>query len=271
MDRSHSHVTFRLVAVMLVGLIGGTAAPTCRAAGGPQRPERGWLDPLRYRDAAAGAVGRARHVEAVEMLTAIWNGSDMGPGDGWFHPGQGRYDWKWLAARYDADHDGRITRQEFRGPAELFDRLDRDRDGVLTASDFDWSERSPWLRQVSMAERWFRMMDRNSNGRVSRTEWEAFFDKMAKDRDAITPDELRDALFPPMPALPPGQPPPGMPSPLLLTLGLLKGEVGSPFPGPSLGQKAPDFTLRREDGKGEINLSDFRGHKPTVLVFGSFT
>jgi hypothetical protein len=229
------------------------------------------LDPLLYRDAAARAVTAAQHVEAVEMLVSTWNGEDTGPGLGWFHPGQSRYDWKWLAARYDADHDGRITRAEFRGPTELFDRLDRDHDGVLTREDFDWSEESAFVRRAGMAQRWFRMMDRNSNGRVSRAEWEQFFDKMAKDRDAITPDDLREAVFPPMPAPPPGKTPPGEPSPLFMTFGILKGELGSPFEGPGLGQKGPDFTLPREDGKGEINLKDFRGQKPVVLIFGSFT
>ena len=38
--------------------------------------------------------------EAAEMLIAIARGGQMGPGEGWFHPGQSRYDWKWLAARH---------------------------------------------------------------------------------------------------------------------------------------------------------------------------
>src|SRR5262249_24234751 len=38
--------------------------------------------------------------EAAEMLIAIARGSQMGPGEGWFHPGQGRYNWEWLAARH---------------------------------------------------------------------------------------------------------------------------------------------------------------------------
>ena len=40
---------------------------------------------------------------------------------------------------------------------------------------------------------------------------------------------------------------------------------------PKVGQVAPDFTLERADGKGSIKLSSFRGLRPVVLVFGSFT
>jgi hypothetical protein len=244
----------------------------CLAADSPKPapPPRGWLDPLRYRDLAARGLDSVRHVEAVEMFTAIAGGSQMGPGEGWFHPSQSRYSWKWLADRWDADHDGVITLREFPGSTDDFLRLDRDHNGVLTADDFDWSERSPYMRRVAVVEHIFRTVDRNSNGRVSREEWQRFFDKMAKDRDAITPDDLRDALFPATPYQKPGSGPDG-PPPLLLMMGLFQGELGSPFSGPSLGQRAPDFTLRREDGKGEIALSQFLGKKPIVLVFGSFT
>jgi Ca2+-binding EF-hand superfamily protein len=255
--------------LLIVAVVGLVASGLPARAAPP--PTRSWLDPLLYRDAIAEGAGGLRHTEAVEMLAAIWQGSQMGAGDGWFHPAQSRYNWKWLAARHDTDHDGRITRKEFRGPSDLFERLDRDHNGVLSADDFDWSERSPFMRQADMAENWFRMVDRDSNGRISRAEWEQFFQRMAKGRDHVTQEDLREALFPPRPPMQPGKPPPGMPSPLLLTLGLLRGEVGSPCPGPSLGQKAPDFTLRTEDGKGSVNLAEYRGDRPTVLVFGSFT
>ncbi len=56
----------------------------------------------------------------------------------------------------------------------------------------------------------------------------------------------------------------------MLFQGLLDGDIGSPFEGPGIGQKAPDFRLKTHDGKREIGLADLRG-KPTVLVFGSFT
>ena len=41
--------------------------------------------------------------------------------------------------------------------------------------------------------------------------------------------------------------------------------------GPRVGDKAPDFKLRTKDGQREVQISSFKGQKPVVLVFGSFT
>lgn len=38
-----------------------------------------------------------------------------------------------------------------------------------------------------------------------------------------------------------------------------------------VGDKAPDFKLKAKDGSREVALSSFRGKKPVVLIFGSFT
>jgi hypothetical protein len=38
-----------------------------------------------------------------------------------------------------------------------------------------------------------------------------------------------------------------------------------------VGDAAPDFTLPKLDGEGKVTLSSFRGKKPVVLVFGSYT
>lgn len=78
-----------------------------------------------------------RRSEAAAMLQSTLTGK-MGLHQGWFHPGNSRLGWKWLADRRDADGDGRITPEEFDGPADVFSRLDRDEDGALTADDFDW-------------------------------------------------------------------------------------------------------------------------------------
>jgi hypothetical protein len=37
------------------------------------------------------------------------------------------------------------------------------------------------------------------------------------------------------------------------------------------GTPAPDFTLPRLTDRSAVTLSAFRGHKPVVLIFGSFT
>ena len=37
-----------------------------------------------------------------------------------------------------------------------------------------------------------------------------------------------------------------------------------------VGMAAPDFKLKRNDG-GEVQLSSFKGKRPVVLVFGSYT
>jgi hypothetical protein len=209
------------------------------------------------------------------MLGAIAQGSQMGPNDGWFGPGQSRYGWDWLAARCDGDQDKRITREEFPGPDELFQRLDRDRDGSITPEDFDWSAQSSFVRQAGMASQWFRMSDADSNGRVSLAEWEVLFAKAAKGRGYLTADDLRE-LFPTAPPQKPKPPgaakkPPDAPTPVTLFWGLLSGEIGSVREGPRVGQPAPDFTLKTQDGKQRISLSQYRGYKPVVLVFGSFT
>ena len=255
-------MSFALVA----GLIWSTVAVLSPAADSPARRERAAPASSALETALRRTVGDWHWPEIVEMIWAIANGSEMGPGEGWFHPAQSRFGWDWLAARYDADKNGRITREEFQGPAELFDRLDRDHDGALTADDFDWSDRSPFLRQVGATGQWFRCIDANSNGRLSREEWESFFTRAAKGKNHHTREDLREALNP-LPA-PSG---PDEPSPLVLILGLLSGELGSLWEGPRIDQKAPDFALETQDGKGRIRLADFLGQKPVVLVFGSFT
>lgn len=40
---------------------------------------------------------------------------------------------------------------------------------------------------------------------------------------------------------------------------------------PKAGDLAPDFTLRDATGEESVTLSDLRGKRPVVLVFGSFT
>jgi peroxiredoxin len=38
-----------------------------------------------------------------------------------------------------------------------------------------------------------------------------------------------------------------------------------------VGDPAPDFELARLDGQGKVKLSAFKGDRPVVLIFGSYT
>jgi hypothetical protein len=250
--------------VLSLGLLAGLALAGAAQAAPKGPPPASWADfvPPTFR-----WVGR---LEGVQMLAAILAGDPPDAGFGWFHPGQSRYGWKWLADRCDADHDGAVTRKEFKGPTDLFERLDRDHDGRVTAADFDWSEQSPYMRQMQMARRLFGRGDANSDGRLTAAEWQDLFKQAARGKDAVTADDLRDLLFPPPP--PPSKgPPPGMPTPIVLLHGLFSGEIGSVFEGPAVGRMAPDFILETHDGKQRVALSDYRGKKPVVLIFGNFT
>jgi hypothetical protein len=215
------------------------------------------------------AVPKIQFPEVVEMVWAIAHGSQMGPGEGWFHPGLGRYSWSWLAEYHGLEPEGKITRQEFKGSTDFFDRLDRDHDGELTAEDFDWSDRSSYMKASGPLRPWFRALDANSNGRISRAEWDDFFAKASKGKSYLSPDDLREMLNPPQKK--DKDKSKDEPSPWIFVKGLLNSELGSFREGPKLGERAPDFTLKTQDGRQEIRLSQFRGQKPVVLIFGSFT
>jgi hypothetical protein len=250
------------------------AVLTAMAAPGLAAEPHGLLPPelLRpgyYAGLLDRGAARLSKLEVVEMVSAIARGSDMGPNDAWFHPAESRYGWPWLARRCDRNHDGKITPEEFGGPRELFDRLDRDGDGKITAEDFDWSERSPYFRQLMMARQTLRALGGDNGGKISREDWERVFQRLAGEKGFVTPEDLRERLFPPPPPRSAGGS--DMPSPAILLQGLLDGDVGSPFEGPGVGRRAPDFRLKTYDGTKAIALSDSRGKRPVVLVFGSFT
>lgn len=213
-----------------------------------------------------------RQMEFLQMLQVIVKkGANMGSGDGWFKPSESRYSWKSLAEQFDADKDGRITAKEFGGPPDLFMRLDRDRDGVITAADLDWSDSSPFWRQQSQANTWMRLM--TEEGKLSRDEWIKLFDKLAQGKTYLNADDIRALQNPPpkKPASGAASAGSAMPSKDILLKGLFAGELGALCEGPRLGQRAPDFTLVTHDGRRTITLSKFLQQKPVVLIFGSFT
>jgi len=246
----------------------GRAGP--RATDAPAKPELLWGQAwaLHIWGPALGPI--LKRPEAADALTSILDGSMMSGGGGWFRPSQTRYDWKWLATRHDIDVKGKISRKDWRGPRELFDGLDRDRDGFITAADLDWSSEAAWLRQQAVFKQWFGKLDSNSNGRVSRQEWDAFFKQIAGDKESFTPDQLQQA-FDQKGKGGKGGPKKDAKFTALLLKSLLSNELGSPYEGPRVNTEAPDFVLPTPDSKQTIGLAEFRGKKPVVLIFGSFT
>lgn len=56
--------------------------------------------------------------------------------------GRGNFDPAQMFDRMDANSDGVIESSEFRGPAEMFNRMDADGDGKVTRAEFDASRES---------------------------------------------------------------------------------------------------------------------------------
>ena len=205
--------------------------------------------------------------EAVAMYLVIARDGQLDGTNGWFGPAANRFSWQWLATRHGVMPDQTIAADRFLGPEVVFQQLDRDHDGSISAMDLDWSDENPWVKQSYMIGRMFRRIDPSGDGKLTAAEWQEFFAKIAEDDDAIRVEQLRDALIPPGSGFSKGD----MPQKETLIKGLMAGEIGSLQEGPDVDQKAPDFELRPLGGGDPIRLSERIGKKPVVLVFGNFT
>jgi hypothetical protein len=196
--------------------------------------------------------------------------------------------------RYDADRDGRVRRDEYpRGDAG-FRNLDRDRDGSVTARDFAAPVQMPAdlaapfliVRRfagpdadaiaIGDLDEAFEDADLDHDGKLTSAEFLGPTPPKGPDRfapllaaadqggdGALALDELKayalrrdrdgDGRLSRRERMRPGAEPPA---------GWFE---------PSARERAPDFTLAREEGGGSVTLSAFAGRKPVALVFGSFT
>jgi hypothetical protein len=116
----------------------------------------------------------------------------------------------------------------------FFARFDRNNDGFIDRAEFPQPMR-----------RMFARLDTNDDGKLSREE--------------LKPAESRLARF-------------------LANQGGQPGEVNTPAAKGErhkdqleVGDVAPDFSLPRVKGEGEVKLSDFKGKRPVVLIFASYT
>ncbi|MFZ5830867.1 MAG: alpha/beta hydrolase fold domain-containing protein [Planctomycetota bacterium] len=87
-----------------------------------------------------GFFDRSLKSDEPGPVTAIQTESDATDGAQAGAPPTGRgpgLTWEQVRAREGVSADGRVTRDQFKGPRPFFNRLDRNGDGVLTKEDFD--------------------------------------------------------------------------------------------------------------------------------------
>lgn len=90
----------------------------------------------------------------------------------------------WTDERFralDHNNDGRLSRSEWHAEAELFSRIDRNRDNFLSAAEFRGGEDDD--REDRFAD-----LDTNRDGRLTRSEWHgsvAVFDALDANRDGV--------------------------------------------------------------------------------------
>jgi Ca2+-binding EF-hand superfamily protein len=89
----------------------------------------------------------------------------------------------------DTNRDGRISRDEWNGSAEAFNRIDANGDGYLTTDEAPKARRGPG---AALAQ-----MDANHDGSISREEWKGrseTFDRIDADKDGYIEQEEAGAL-----------------------------------------------------------------------------
>jgi Ca2+-binding EF-hand superfamily protein len=210
--------------------------------------------------------------EWLVMFADILQGSRLGATDGWFKKAvaQTRYPAKEMVARHDRDGNGRIEPAELGASEADFARLDRDKDGTITEKDLTWREHALAMSPGAML---YYEADDDSDGRVTREELDALFQRADSDGQGfLSLDDLRALL--PMPSMGPpsgSSRQPAEPSKATLVKGLFQQEIGSLKPGPAVNDAAPGFTLKNAGGDGEVSLASQIGQKPVVLVFGNIT
>ncbi len=145
--------------------------------------------------------------EAIEMIAGILDGTAMqGQGHGWFHAGQTRYGWDWLAAGRDANRDGAVTRSSWPAPTATSPGST----GTTTGRSGPTTSTGPRTRFTSARGNTSATIsgeiDADRDGRVTQPEWDGFFARISDGKDHLTVDDFREAWTSPRPRSPPPSP-----------------------------------------------------------------
>lgn len=94
----------------------------------------------------------------------------------------------------DKNGDGKVTKDEFPGPAERFDVLDRNKDGAVTADEIEGALKDGMNGEGARGKRMFQRFDKDGDGKVARAEFpggDDAFKALDKDGDGfVTAEEV---------------------------------------------------------------------------------
>ncbi|MGE3818718.1 MAG: EF-hand domain-containing protein [Isosphaeraceae bacterium] len=139
----------------------------------------------------ADANGDGR-LELQEYREVLRKGRDSALSGGMDRPGPGQG-----FGAMDRDGDGKVTRDEFRGPPALFDRLDQNQDGTVTREEAQRLRATDVARPRPGGDMFPRLlaMDKNGDKKVSRDEFDGpagLFDRLDRNQDgSIDAEEVR--------------------------------------------------------------------------------
>ncbi len=143
---------------------------------------------IKFEDADANKDG---FLDLFELTAGIEKQMGRGDQEGRGEEGERL---KRMFKEMDPDGDGRVTREEWKGPEAFFDRLDADKDGVITKDEVRAAGERMGKEGGRMGQALFKRADMDGDGRISRTEWTLrpeLFDRLDANGDGfIDPQEI---------------------------------------------------------------------------------